>query len=108
MILWPVPQDLDEDISMLLSAEHKEKEIYKYDIIKLTFRNRHNGQQAKAIQLYSRKTEEADNMTDKEAEEWLLKNIWSNPIMRATPLGETLYQNAKKELEQESPVGMNH
>jgi hypothetical protein len=57
MKLWPTPQDLDDDISMILSAEHKEKEGYNYDIVKLTFRNRHNGQQHKAIQLLSRRGE---------------------------------------------------
>jgi hypothetical protein len=58
MKLWPIPQDLDEEISMTLSAEHKEKEQYKYDIVKITFRNRHNGQNAKAIQLISMTGEE--------------------------------------------------
>jgi hypothetical protein len=57
-ILWPFPQDLDNDVSLMLSAEHKEKKPYSYDIIKLTFRNKHYGQQGKAIQLLSMKGEE--------------------------------------------------
>jgi len=97
MKLWPIPQDLDNDINMMLSAEYKEKEGYKYDIIKRTFRNRHNGQQAKVIQLLSIKAEAADEMTTKEADEWLLKNIWSNPIMRSTQIGEKIYQSAQKD-----------
>lgn len=59
MKLWPIPQDVDDDISMTLTAEHKEKEEYIYDIIKLTFRDRNNGQQAKAIQLLSMMGEES-------------------------------------------------
>jgi hypothetical protein len=97
MKLWPIPQDLDDDISMTLTAEHKEKEQYKYDIIKLTFRNKHNGQQAKAIQLLSIKAEAADEMTTLEAEGWLLNNIWSNPIMRSTQIGEKIYQSTLKD-----------
>jgi hypothetical protein len=56
--LWPFPQDLDNDVSIMLTAEHKEKDKYRYDIIKLTFRNKHYGQQGKAIQLLSMKGEE--------------------------------------------------
>ena len=56
--LWTIRQDLDNDVSMMLSAEHKEKDKYKYDILKLTFRNKNNGQQAKAIQLLSMMGEE--------------------------------------------------
>ena len=51
MKLWPVPQDLDENFNMVLSAEYKQKDKYEYQIVKLTIRNRHNGQQHKALQL---------------------------------------------------------
>lgn len=51
--LWTIPQDLDDNVSMMLSAEHKEKNQYKYDLIKLTFRDKNRGQNAKSIQLLS-------------------------------------------------------
>ncbi|MBE3087130.1 MAG: hypothetical protein IMZ64_13035 [Bacteroidetes bacterium] len=59
MKLWPIPQDLDEHISLMLSAEHKPRFHYRYDIIKLTFRDRNNGQNAKAMQLLSMMGEES-------------------------------------------------
>ena len=59
MKLWPIPQDLDDDISMILSAEHKGKDHYRYDIIKITYRDKNHGQKAKAIQLLSMKGEES-------------------------------------------------
>jgi hypothetical protein len=58
MKLWPIPQDLDEEFNMILSAEYKQKDKYGYEIVKLTLRNRHNGQQAKALQLITLKKEE--------------------------------------------------
>jgi hypothetical protein len=60
MILDVVPEDLDDDISMRLSAEYRCKDKYGYEIVKLTIRNRHNGQQAKALQLITLKTEELE------------------------------------------------
>jgi len=103
MKLWTTPQDVDDEISMMLSAEFKEKEQYQYHIIKLMFRDKNKGKRHKAIQLISMTG--AERLTTEEAEEWLLENIWSNPIMRMTPTGESLYQNALKE--KKARVGMN-
>jgi hypothetical protein len=44
------------------------------------------------------------NMTEKEAKDWLFDNLWSNPIMRMTSLGEAIYQDVKKEKELEKEV----
>jgi hypothetical protein len=59
MKLWPIPQDLDDNVSMMLSVEYKERFHYKYDIIKLTFRDKNRGQRHKAIQLISMTGEES-------------------------------------------------
>jgi hypothetical protein len=91
MKLWPIPQDVDEEISMMLSIKHScSKKDYIYDTINLTFRDKNRGQNAKAIQLLSMPGEI-------DPDEWLLENIWSNPIMRSTRIGEAIYQSALKD-----------
>jgi hypothetical protein len=91
MKLWPIPQDVDDEISMMLSIKHScSQKDYIYDTINLTFRDKNRGQNAKAIQLLLMPGEI-------DPDEWLLENIWSNPIMRSTRIGEAIYQSALKD-----------
>jgi len=58
--LWPYPEDVDEEITMMLSVQH-ETSIpgYIYDVVKLLFRSKTKSKRQKVITLLTMPGEES-------------------------------------------------